>query len=320
MPPATTHPQRTGPPPVTGEHALTTTHGYHAVIDEIGATLRVLTHHGRDLVVPFPAGTVRPLYRGAVIAPWPNRIVDGRYTFAGHTHQLPLNEPDRGHALHGLVHWVRWAVIGAGPDHVRLEHHLVPQDGYPFPLHLVVHYTLTATGLETSLTARNTGDQPAPYGCCPHPYLVAGPGRVDDWTLHLPADLRLDTDDRLAPTDTTPVTGSGSDFRSARPVGATSIDHAFTGLHRGATGRASVTVHAPAGTGVRLSFGRWAPWVQIHTADRPEPAWNRVGLAVEPMTCPPDAFNTGRDLTVLAPGATHTAEWTITATDPDAAP
>ena len=79
--------------------------------------------------MPYPAGQVRPLYRGAVIAPWPNRVVDGRYTFDGRIHQLPLNEPDRGHALHGLAHWVRWAVASAGPDRVRLEHHLVPQAG-----------------------------------------------------------------------------------------------------------------------------------------------------------------------------------------------
>jgi len=57
--------------------------GYAAVITAVGASLRELQFRGRDLVVPFDAGAVRPLYRGAVIAPWPNRIADGRYDFDG---------------------------------------------------------------------------------------------------------------------------------------------------------------------------------------------------------------------------------------------
>jgi aldose 1-epimerase len=316
--PAPSHATATAPtrgPNGAGEHTFTAA-GYRAVVDEIGATLRVLAHNGRDLVVPYPAGQVRPLYRGAILAPWPNRVVDGSYTFAGRTHQLPLNEPDRGHALHGLVHWVRWAVTVAGPDHVRLEHDLVPQDGYPFPLHLSIDYRIGDQGLTTRLTATNTGDGPAPYGCCPHPYLTAGPGPVGDWTLRLPADLRLEVDSRLAPTGLTPVQPVDCDFRSGTGIGDRRIDHAFTGLHPDTTGRTTITLRAPSGTGVAMSFGRWAPWVQIHTADRPEPQWNRVGLAVEPMSCPPDAFNSGDDLTVLKTGDAHTADWTITALHP----
>jgi aldose 1-epimerase len=106
------------------------------------------------------------------------------------------------------------------------------------------------------------------------------------------------------------------DFRSGAVIGTRRIDHAFTGLQRDTTGKTTVTVRDPAGTGVAMSFGGWAPWVQIHTADRPEPQWNRIGLAVEPMSCPPDAFNSQDDLIVLKPGATHTADWTITALRP----
>ena len=56
---------------------------YEAVISSVGASLRSLTFDGRDLTVPFDADEVRPSYRGATLAPWPNRIVDGLYTFAG---------------------------------------------------------------------------------------------------------------------------------------------------------------------------------------------------------------------------------------------
>ncbi len=53
--------------------------------------------------------------------------------------------------------------------------------------------------------------------------------------------------------------------------------------------------------------------MQVHTADRPDPDDDRVGLAVEPMTCPPDALNSGTDLVVLAPGDSHAASWEIEA-------
>jgi aldose 1-epimerase len=76
---------------------------------------------------------------------------------------------------------------------------------------------------------------------------------------------------------------------------------------------ARVVVRDPSGTGVALQWGQQCPWVQIHTADRPDPTINRLGLAVEPMTCPPDAFNSGTDLVWLEPGGQFAASWAIIA-------
>lgn len=310
--PDTTAGLESGP---AGEHLLSAG-PYTAAIDVVGATVRLLRHGDHDLVASYPAGKIRPLYRGATIAPWPNRIPDGRYSFADEEFQLPVNEVDRQHALHGLVHWIRWDVTDVGPAHVVLEHNLVPQQGYPFPLHLTAVYRLTTGGLQATVTAVNTGSGPAPYGYCPHPYLVAGPGTVDGWSLELPAGLRLDTDERLCPLGTVPVDSADSDFRNPAVIGDRQIDHAFTALFRDAGGRATVRVRAPGGSGVQLTFGPWAPWVQVHTADRPEPEYNRAGLAVEPMSCPPDAFNSAQDLVVLQPDDRHVAEWTISAIAP----
>ena len=297
---------------MTAEWQLTAA-GYAAVVTEVGATLRELRFQGRDLVVPFDAGQVRPFYRGATIAPWPNRIADGRYSFDGRIYQLPINEVDRHCALHGLVHWVRWDLVSAADDRLVLQHELVPQDGYPFPLHLRIEYQLSPNGLQTRLTATNTGSTAVPYGCCPHPYLIAGPGPLDSWSLTVPADQRLEVDGRLLPTRLTPVDDVDCDFRHPKPIGGREIDHAFTGIAF-SNGRAHVDVVDPAtGAGVRLDWGTWAPWLQIHTADRPEPQHNRVGLAVEPMNCPPDAFNHPGGPPLLQSGHTHEAEWKISA-------
>jgi len=291
--------------------------GYSATIASVGASLRELTWHGRDLVVPFAADEVRPGYRGAVLAPWPNRVVDGTYTFDGVDYQLPLTEPSRSHALHGLVCWADWSLEARTADSVTLRTTIVPSDGYPHRVALLVSYSLADDGLTSTVTAENLGASTAPYGTGPHPYLVAGPGAVDDWTLEVPAASYLTvTPDRLSPITTVPVeTTPEFDFRIPRPIGDTFIDHAFTAIAREADGSAGVVLTSPAGTGVRMSFGAELPWLQVHTADRPAPERSRIGLAVEPMTCPPDAFSTGEDLVRLAPGASHSAAWTIAATE-----
>jgi aldose 1-epimerase len=305
--------------PVSGVRTVLEHGGYRAEIAGVGATLRSLTHDGRDLVVPFRLDEVRPLYRGAILAPWPNRVVDGAWDDDGVERQLPITEVERGHALHGLVQWHDWTADesgAAGAHRASFVTQLAPSDGYPYRLELRATYELGDAGLVTTVTATNTGQGTAPYGVAPHPYLVAGEGRVDDWSLRLPAASYLEvTEERLVPTGVHGVTErDGFDFREARTVGDLFVDHAFTEIEADAEGRATVEVVAPGGHGVAMS---WAvselPWVQVHTGDRPEPELDRLGLAVEPMTCPPDAFTSGVDLVRLAPGESHTASWTIAA-------
>ncbi len=314
--------------------------GYTADVASIGASLRTLRHAAdggtaRDLVVPFDADELRPGYRGATLAPWPNRIVDGRYAFGGASFQLPLTEPARGQALHGLASWLDFAPRVVEAARGVLAAVVEPQAGYPFRVEVEVEYRLDADGLTQTVTGRNLGDDAAPWGTGPHPYLVAGEGRVDDWTLELPADSVLTvTPDRLSPVAIEPVEAHPEfDFRAARPIASTFIDHAFTGLRasdaegdsargaardagaaRGAAPSHRVVLTAPGGTGVEMTWDAACPWVQVHTADTPAAeATHRIGLAVEPMTCPPDAFNSGTDLVVLQPGAAHTARWRIAA-------
>jgi len=310
--------------PRSGRQHAIASHGYRAEIASVGASLRTLRLEGRDLVVPFDADEVRPVFLGATLAPWPNRVVDGRYAFAGVERRLPLTEPARGHALHGLVAWLDFAARVVEPDRVVLAAVVEPQPGYPHRVEVEVRYRLDRDGLLQTVTGRNLGPDAAPWGAGPHPYLVAGPGRVDDWTLELPADdVLVVTPDRLSPVAVEPVDAHpGLDFRAPRRVGSTFVDHAFTRLRAvpGAVlGPASgyrVVVRAPGGSGVEMAWGAACPWVQVHTADTPGAGeTDRVGLAVEPMTCPPDAFNSGADLIVLQPGEASSASWRIAGFD-----
>lgn len=308
------------PVPARGtRHRLSAGH-YRAEVSELGATLESLTVDGRDLLVTSPPeGPIR-FYRGAIVAPWPNRIGDGRYTWDGEEIQAALNEPERGNALHGLVTFRPFRPCSddssAGTDpasSLTLRTVLHPSPAYPFTLELTVRHQLDATtGLTTTVMARNVGERDLPYGVCPHPYLVAGPEPLDTWTLQVRTGTMLQvTPDRLLPTGTAPVEPSGPfDFSAGRVIGQQELDHAFTDLDRD-DGTATLTLTAPGGTGARLRFGTSCPWLQVHTGDRPEPENDRLGLAAEPMTCPPDAFRTGTDVVRLAPGQGHEASWSI---------
>lgn len=190
---------------------------------------------------------------------------------------------------------------------------IVAQDGYPFQVGLAMELVLDDAGLHTTLTATNQGDSPAPYGAAPHPYLTAGDGLVDAWKLLLPAATILEvTPDRLIPTHTAAVEDMPVfDFRTLRTIGAVEIDHAFTDILWTADGVAEVRLEVPGGSGTAMTWDASCPWVQIHTADRPEAELHRIGMAVEPMTCSPDAFNSKENLIELAAGASHSARWSI---------
>ncbi len=298
----------------TGRQLSLDAAGYHADVTEIGGHLRRLTWNGRPLVREFDADRIPPLYSGAVLAPWPNRIADGRYTFHGNQFQLPINEVDRGTALHGLVADRPWSIAEVAEHSVLLRHRVWPTQGYPFLLDLELRYSLDDRGLTFELVARNSGTTDTPYGCSIHPYLVAGPGTVDDWTLRLPAGNFLSVDaDRLLPRELLPV--QEFDFRAGRSLDGLVVDHAFSGLTWDGSGHCALDIVDKDGSGTRMSWGRATPWVQICTADRPEPGLHRTGLAAEPMTCPPDAFNSGIDLVTLGAGRDHATRIRIAGID-----
>lgn len=274
--------------------------GYRAVIDPRGAALSALTLDGRDLVWGYDPAAGPQAFQGQLLLPWPNRIDGGRYSFGGAEHRLAVNEPERGTAIHGLAYDRDWDPAETASGAVRLELALDDPPGYPFTLGLTAVYALDAdSGLTVTLGARNTGTTPAPFGAGSHFYLTVGT-RLDDAVLRLPAGLRLPVDGRLLPTGPpVPVAGPGDDFRTAHAMGAASLDTAFTGLRRADDGLAwtvlSTAEHA-VGMWGDASYG----WLQVFSSDGIDP--RRGQLAVEPMTCPPNAFVSGEDLITLAPG------------------
>ena len=282
---------------------------YRAQIVTVGATLRSLARDGLDLVAGFPAGQRCTDYRGWVLVPWPNRIADGRYHHGGTAHQLPITEVERHNALHGLVGWLPWTVTELDVRRARLTLELAPQDGYDGCLDVAVTYQLGDDGLSVTLEATNRGSAAAPYGAGHHPYLTVG-RHIDECELSLPAAAFAPLDERGRPSAARSVSGTELDFRGSRLIGSTVIDQPFTELDR-VDGWATATLRDPgSGRAVQLHADPTFGWLQVFTADTHGDR-ARDSLAVEPMTCPPDAFNSGTDLVVLAPGEAHRAAYRL---------
>ena len=284
-------------PIVTGDQVAT--------IAEVGAALRSYTCGGRDVVEPFGTEEIAPHSAGAVLVPWPNRIRGGTYTFGGRTHQLPIGEPKLGNAIHGLARWVRWRPVSLEADAATLATDLVPQPGWPYAARVEVRYALGGeAGLTVTTTVRNDGAEPAPFGAGFHPYLSLNGTPLEEVTVVVPATRRLLGDAALIPVGEEDVAGTPYDLREPAPLGDRQLDDAFTGL---TGGQAEVRTRSG---GARVWWDENFGYLQVFT--KPDFGRRSQAVAIEPMTCPADAFNSSAGLIVLAPGQTWTGTWGIT--------
>jgi len=290
---------------------VTLRHGpWEAVVVEVGGGLRSLTRGGVPVLDGYGRDEMASGGRGQVLAPWPNRLAGGGYRWEGRRIQAPLSEPARGNAIHGLVRWSPWTAAERSIDGVTMRLRLHPQPAYPFTLDLAVAYALDDDGLTVVLTARNAGDGPAPFGAGFHPYLTAGTALVDDAVLTVPADAWVPADDAGIPIGEHRPVADGLDLRDGRRIGGAVLDHCLTGLRRDADGRATVTLRRPGGR-VTLWMDEAYGYVMVFTGDTLPEDRRRRGVAVEPMTCAADAFNSGDGLVTLGPGEALTGTWGI---------
>ena len=302
---------------LTGQQYQISAGPYRATVTELGAGLRELLYRQRPLIASYGPDQLPPAGSGQLLAPWPNRVDGGRYTFGGTEFQLALTEPGPANAIHGLTRWTGWTRIRHNASGVLLRSAPHGYQGYPFCLEIDAEYRLDPeAGLHVAITAANRGSRAAPYGTGSHPYLTVGTRGIDCCDLTLPAAFWLPTDERGIPSGPpAPVEGTPYDFRKTRTIGTTRLDHALTGLDRDSDGRAWVHLaDSGSGSGIRLWADEGYRWLQVFTGDPLGPELRRKALAVEPMTCPPNAFVTADDLLVLQPGEAITHTWGLQVT------
>ncbi len=273
------------------------------MVVEVGAGLRSYTAGDRAILDGYGEDEMAPAGRGQVLIPWPNRLQDGAYEFAGTQYRLPLNEPEAGNAIHGLVRWAAWSVGERDRGSSRDGAHAASAARLSVRAraHARVRARPTPASRVTS-TATNVGREACPYGSGMHPYLTVGTETVDTVVLRAPGRTVLQTDARGIPVGAAPVEGTEYDFRQPRAIGSTRLDNAYTDLERDDDGRARVELrHPDDGSTLSVWLGEGYRYLELFTGDS-QPSVDRRSLAVEPMTCPPNAFRSGEGVLVLEPG------------------
>lgn len=264
---------------------------YTATIVTMGGGVASLRYKGQDIVYPFSPEHLPPLHQGKVLAPFPNRIIDGRYTFKDHEYQLPINDVDNSCALHGLVAWQEWDIVDMWEHELVLENIIPPRHGYPFLIKIQAHYELIdGMGMRIEFKATNLAEEEAPFGIGMHTFITCNRQPINECKLHFPCDHVFATDDRNRPINKVPVAELGYDFNQPREIGDINFNNCFLAPNEGRLSTVALEYKR-----LFVFMKTSAPYIQLYTPE----IFKRQALGAEPMSCAPDAFNNGLGLVSL---------------------
>jgi len=306
---------------VPGPQYLLENDGVRLEVAALAAALRSLSVDGVQLTEPYGRETVAPMGCGMVLAPWPNRVRDAVWQWEGETQLLDVTEPKLHNASHGLLRNTGYALVQRAPTSLTLGALIAPQHGWPFLLDTRVSYELDADGVTVTHEVTNLSERTAPWAVGAHPYFRVGDVPSEELTVTLTGATRLELDERSNPVGVHPVDdGDGSyDLRDGRPARGLTLNTGYGELAN-RDGRADVAwLTAPDGSCTTLWADAAFGWIQAYTpSDFPRESADGdhgpgVGLAIalEPMTAPPNALNSGIDLIRLEPGASWAGSWGV---------
>lgn len=300
----------------TGEQfelSLRTSEGdARAHITAVAAGIRSYTLDGVDLVEPFEESQTPPMACGIVLAPWPNRVRDGVWQNEGQRHQLAITEPAKNNASHGLLRFTPYTLVDRSEEMVSLAATIYPQTGYPFLIETVVRYRLVDDGLEVTHSLQNVGADAAPVAIGAHPYFRIGDVPTEQLSVSLAAESHFETDERLNPVAEVPVQDTEFDLRQPTLLGERSFDDGFGQGIINDDGEVSHRLEAPDGRALTIWGDGAFGCVQLFTPESfPRSDGPARAVAIEPMTAPADAFNSGKGVRWLAPGEEWTVRWGV---------
>jgi aldose 1-epimerase len=268
----------------------TLTHGdATAVINLVGSAL-VGLRFGNHIVIP-EVNLEPKTYAGSLLVPWPNRIAQGRYEFEGNQYQLEVRD-GLGNAMHGLVDEAAAEVVETRAGFLKLSTKVEASAGYPWNLLVEATFELTADELVVGYFVTNVGSGNAPVGIGTHPYFPFS----NETTIEVNAFTASVHGSDMLPVSQTPAAAIGLGLGNPVSVRDLKLDTQFTSV---------TNPVATLKTGDH-TLDIWhdnAPWLMIYTTNKfPWADGPGNAIAIEPQTCPADAFNTGEDLRVLASG------------------
>jgi aldose 1-epimerase len=299
---------------VPGPQYLLDHDGVRLEVVALAAALRSLSVDGVQLTEAYGPDSVAPMGCGMVLAPWPNRVRDAVWEWEGEAQRLDVTEPKLHNASHGLLRDTGYALVEQTDSSLTLGALIAPQHGWPFLLDTRVRYELVSDGLTVTHEVTNLSARTAPWAVGAHPYFRVGDVPSEDLTVTLTGATRLELDDRLNPVAVHPV-DEATDLRDGRPARGLDLNTGYGELAN-RDGRADVAwLTAPDGSCTTLWADAAFGWVQAYTpSDFPRDAARGgpgFAIALEPMTAPPNALNSGTDLIHLEPGSLWAGSWGV---------
>lgn len=250
------------------------------------------------------------LFEGAKLFPFPNRINNGKYTWADKKYQLPINFPSQNHAIHGLVQEKQFRIVDkkTAKDEATVWVELnsdgnIP--GYPFKYKLNIIFSLSRfDGIICQTIAKNTDKVNIPIGDGWHPYFQTGT-KINNLYLKLPADKVVKQNKKMIPTG---KTVSFDKFTRLAKIGNHTFDTCYK-IKQSDKNRVNIELYDPK---QNLKLIVWQEtgknkynYFQVYTPPL------RNCIALEPMTCTPDAFNNKRGLVILKPKEKYSASFGV---------
>ncbi len=270
----------------------------YAVINLVGSALVGLRFGNFELI---PEIDLAPkVFAGTLLTPWPNRIEGGSYEFEGRHYQLEPRD-GLGNALHGLVD-EQWAeIIEHRTGFLRLRAFVKSFEGYPGDLVVESVFELSQTDLSVSYTVTNQGLGNAPVGIGTHPYFPYS----DSTKIEINAKTAALHGSNMIPIGEVSASELGLGPGRTALVSQLQLDTQFSELAD------------PVATVINddYSFDIWqqnANWLMVYnTTVFPWGSGAGHAIAIEPQTCPANAFQTGEGLRVLAGGESTSLRWGV---------
>ena len=296
----------------TGEQIAIAHGDQRAVITEVGATLRAYVKAGVPVIEGFAAEEMAEHGRGQIGFPWPGRMGDGEWSFSDRSAHAAIDDPSHATSSHGFVRWRRFEVTSVNQNRCSLVLVVHPTPDYPFLTELKMDYHLGPTGLTVTSTVTNLDEVPVPFGLGFLPYAAVTTPTIEGAQLKVPAKAYVAVNDRHLPTgEILPVMGNAYDFREAKSVNGHDLDVTFTELVRDDTGMCTLSLADAKGGEVEVSLDRNFPYAQVCTGDALPVGRRRTSVVLAPLTCPPDALRSGKDIVILEPGQHWAASWRL---------
>ena len=269
------------------------------IVSPDGGALVAFNYFGFNYLAEKFNGNFIESGQGQILLPWPNRIKGGVYEYLGTQYQLPINEVAHNNAIHGLLRWDKFYEESITEDSLKLKSFLVAQQGYPFELEVSLSYNLTSSGFKVTTEVINKSLMAVPFGLGWHPYFVVSNEFVNDWHLQIDANMYYEVDIDLLPTNLESSDGSDYDFRKSKKIGNTVLDTCIAGFD-GRGINATLCNEASNRTLEVYSDGAFK-YLMVFSGDSLKDGLKRRSIALEPMTCPANAFNSKNDLVDIAP-------------------